>query len=118
MKATILACCLLLAIAASPVKEFVMVRVDQQPVKAGDTVTLKTSAVFKEQACDFAPANASFYAKGAVIIDRTDWVRVDSFSFNRKITVRIGEVEQAIITAVLIKHEDKIISQVEIPVGN
>ncbi|MFC1613837.1 hypothetical protein ACFL5K_00900 [Gemmatimonadota bacterium] len=117
MKTSILFFCLLLAATPSMVKEFTLARTDDKLVAAGDIITLKTTAVFNHEACDQAAANTSFYAKGAVIVERSEWQRIDKYSFYRILKVRIGKKKEAQVTAVITKHEDKIISQVIIPVG-
>jgi len=118
MKTIILAFCLLLAAEVSPVKELKLARVDDSLMKAGETVTLKATAIFREEACDKAPENTSFYAKGAEIVERQDWQRIDESSFYRTVKIRLGKVEEALVTVVMIKHENKITRQLKIPVGN
>ena len=118
MKTTILALLLLLASEPSPVKELTLARVGNKQMEAGDTVTLKATAIFREEACDRAPENTSFYARGAEIIERQEWQRIDKSSFYRTVKVRVGEVKEALVTVVMIKHEDKITRQLIIPVGN
>jgi hypothetical protein len=118
MKTIMLAFCLLLASEPSPVKELTLARVDDSRMQAGETVTLKATAIFHEEACDHAPENTSFYARGAEIVERQDWQRIDKTSFCRTVKVRLGKVEEALITVVMIKHEDKITRQLKIPVGN
>ena len=81
--------------------------------RQGQTVDLKATVSFTHKACDEAPVNTSFYAKGAEIVTQSDWVRIDSISFYKKLSVRIKNTN-ALVTAVLIKHTQNKTSQVKL----
>jgi len=106
----------LLATAPGPIKDITLVRVGNHQVHQSEEVTVEATVIFVEEACEEAPANTSFYAKGAKIISRADWQRLDKHSFSKKLILKIKNVEKAVVTVELIKHEQKETRQLIIPV--
>ena len=91
-------------------------RTDSVAIRQGAVLGVKVTAVFNHPACDNAASSTAIFAKGAEIIERSDWARVDSFSLSKSFSVRIKSADEAMITAVMTKHDVKETKQLRLAV--
>jgi hypothetical protein len=117
MKLAVILLTALLAASPGRVKELNLSWPEERTVAAGDELKLEVKISFFREACDFAPTRTSFYARGAQIIGKSDWKRIDKGSFTREITIRLKDEKQATVTARIQVHEQKTVSQLEIDIG-
>ena len=110
----ILSLALLLASDYQPVKQISIERLDSDTVRVGSVHSLKTTVRFNHEACDEAAKKTSFYVKGADIVERSKWLRLDDYTLYHTIKVKIKDTDKALITAVLIKHTHKSLDQLEL----